>query len=37
MNFLRNFNWGLLAAVLFCLSFWAVLGWALYNGLAKVQ
>ena len=34
---LQRLNWGMIAAVLFCVSFWAVIGWALYHGLAKVR
>ncbi len=30
-------NWGLIAALLFCMAVWAGVGWALYHGLSTVH
>lgn len=37
MNHLRNFNWPLVAGVLFSLGVWTLVIWALYHGFHTVR
>ena len=37
LKLMKRINWGTIAAVLYCLGVWAVVGWVLYHGLTRVQ
>ncbi len=37
LDVMKRINWAMIAALLFCVSVWIAVGWALYHGLTQVQ